>query len=106
MTKPSRSDLRLYARAVRQGWQVPARVRSEIVEMLRTIATDREASRRERTSAARALMQATRVELDAIRVAHGAQYEDLIRRLSELEEKSDGELAGNAGEDRAAGASS
>ena len=51
-------------------------------------------------------MQATRVELDAIRVANGAQYEDLIHRLSALEEKSDGELARTAGEDRAAGASS
>ena len=89
-----------------QGWVVPERVRTEIVEMLRAIATDREASRRKRTAAGRALMQATRVELDAIRVANRVQYEDLIHRLSALEEKSDGELARTAGEDRAAGASS
>lgn len=41
------------------------------------------------------LLQASRVELDAIRVAQGAQYEDLVRRLRAMEgeEQGDGGLA-------------
>ena len=95
MSKPSRSDLRLYARALRQGWNISADVRAETINMLREIMTDKESTRRERTSAARAVMQASRVELDAIRIAYGAQFENLSHRLKALEggEASDGRLA-------------
>lgn len=99
MSKPSRSDIRLYVRALRQGWNIPAETRTQIVNMLVEIVTGEGATRRERTSAARALMQASRVELDAIRVAQGAQYEDLARRLEALEGTTDGGLAEAAGRD-------
>jgi putative ubiquitin-RnfH superfamily antitoxin RatB of RatAB toxin-antitoxin module len=95
MPKPSRADLRLYLRALRQGWTIPADVRTEVIKMLREIVTDEKATRREKTSAARAVMQASRVELDAIRVAHGARFEEMVRRVEVLEgkEQVDGGLA-------------
>ena len=46
--------------------------------MLGEIATDKGSTRRERTSAARALMQASRVELDAIRVARGGAIREYV----------------------------
>jgi hypothetical protein len=98
MSKPSRSDLRLYVRALQQGWNIPRGVRSEIVETLHGIVTGNGVTTRERTSAARAIMQASRVELDAIRLAHGAQYENLIKRMDAMEGKNDGGLATATGE--------
>jgi hypothetical protein len=97
MSKSSRSDLRLYVRALQQGWNIPQGVRTEIVQKLHGIVTAEKSTARERTSAARAIMQASRVELDAIRLAYGAQYENLIKRMETLEEKTDGGLAEAAG---------
>ena len=100
MSDPTRTELRLYERAIRQGWDVPAAVRAEVIGMLAAIVRDPRARRRDRTAAARALLQATRVDLDAIRVAQGAQYEELARRLEALEGGGGGgELAGAEGGD-------
>jgi hypothetical protein len=99
MFKPSPADSPLLIRALRQGWDIPAEMREKIVAVLCEITSDPKAKPRERTSAARALVQASRVELDAIRVAQEAQYEDLIRRLRALEEQGDGGLAEAAGGD-------
>lgn len=98
MSEPSRSDARLYIRALRQGWNIPTKKRTGIIKILFEIVQDTSATRRERTSAARALMQASRVELDAIRVAQGAQYENLVRRMEALEGEGrhHGELARSA----------
>ena len=86
MSQPSHSDVRLSIRALRQGWDVPAELRSQIVEMLAGIVADGKATPRERTSAARAPMQASRVTLDAIQVANEAECDCLTRRLNALEE--------------------
>jgi hypothetical protein len=99
MSEPSRTDKRLYIRALSQGWNIPRKLRKEIVETLHKIITAEGNTSRERTSAARAIMQASRVELDAIRLAHGAQYENLVKRMENLEEKTDGGLAEAAGAD-------
>jgi hypothetical protein len=99
MFEPSRSDSPLLIRALRQGWDIPAEMRETVVAVLCQITGDAKAKPRERTSAARALVQASRVELDAIRVAQEAQYEDLIRRLRTLEEQDDAGLAQAAGGD-------
>ena len=53
MSDPSRSDLRLYERAMRNGWDVPAATRVEVVRMLGEIVGDPKARRRDRTAAAR-----------------------------------------------------
>ena len=106
MFEPSRCDARLLERALNHGWDVPQELRATIITVLGEIVNDGKATKRERTSAARAVMQASRVELDAIRVAQGAQYEDLIRRMQALEGegRGDGQLVETAGGDRAAGA--
>jgi len=93
MAKPSRADTRLYVRALKQGWNIPRGMRSEIVKQLHGIITAEKSKSRERTSAARALLQASRVELDAIRLAYGADHENLNKRIEALEEKDDGGLA-------------
>ncbi len=49
-------------------------MREKVVVVLYQITSDAKARPRERTAAARALLQASRVELDAIRAARGAQY--------------------------------
>jgi ribosome maturation protein Sdo1 len=99
MSKPSRSDARLLIRALRQGWNIPVKKRSQVVKVLTDILSNKEATVREKTSAARALMQASRVELDAIRIAQGAQYDNLTQRVEALETGgvSVGQLAPTAG---------
>ena len=74
--------------ALRNGWDVSAETRAEVVRVLAEIVRDGTAKRRERTAAARALLQATRVELEAIRVAQGVLYEDLAGRLEAMEQSS------------------
>jgi hypothetical protein len=106
MFEPSRSDARLLKRALRQGWNVPKGMRSAIIKVLGEIVADGGATKRERTSAARAVMQASRVELDAIRLVQVAQVEELIRRMQALEGEGDidGGLAEAEGGAWAAGA--
>jgi hypothetical protein len=105
MFEPSREDARLLQRALKQGWDVPVALRSKIIEVLGGIVGDEVAKARERTAAARAVMSAARLELDAIRVAQGAQYEDLVARMGALEGKTDAGLARTQNGDGSAGAS-
>ena len=68
--------------------------------MLGEIVGDAKARRRDRTAAARALLQASRVELDAIRLAEALRYGDLERRLDALEgDGGDAGLEGVGGTD-------
>jgi hypothetical protein len=101
MPKPSRSDSdeRLLTRALREGWHVPEEKKTKVIEMLCAIVAAPDAKKRERTSAARALLQASRVELDAIRLAQGIVGDDLTRRVEDLEGGAGGELATAAGAD-------
>ena len=99
MSHPSRSDLRLYERALRNGWDVPSETRAEVVRVLGEIVRDGTAKRRDRTAAARALLQASRVDLEAIRVAQGVLYEDLAQRLEAIEGGRGAELAEAEGGD-------
>ena len=100
MFEPSRCDARLLEHALNYGWDVPQELRTTIIAVLGEIVNDGKATKRERTSAARAVMQASRVELDAIRVAQWAQFEDVIRQLQALEGEGqgDGKLADAPGE--------
>jgi hypothetical protein len=104
MFEPSREDARLLRRALKQGWDVPVPLRSKIIEVLGGIVGDENAKARERTAAARAVMSAARLELDAIRVAQGTQYEDLVARMDAMEGKTDAGLAKAEGGDGPAGA--
>ncbi len=97
MYEPSRSDSPLLIRALQHGWKIPAEMREKVVAVLCEITSDTKARPRERTAAARALLQASRVELDAIRAAQESQYGDLTQRLRALEERADVGLAEAAG---------
>jgi hypothetical protein len=101
MPKPSRSDsdARLYGRALREGWNVPKGKKKEVVATLCAIVAEEKATKREKTAAARALLQASRMELEAIRVAQGALFVSLSGRMEELERGAHGELAKAAGGD-------
>jgi hypothetical protein len=99
MFEPSRCGSPLLVRALQHGWKIPTEMREKVVAVLCEITSDPKARPRERTAAARALLQASRVELDAIRVAQEAHYGDLAQRLRALEERADGGLAEAAGGD-------
>jgi hypothetical protein len=92
-------DARLAERALREGWDVPAELRPELVQILAKVARSDEASPRERTSAIKALLQCSRINLEAIKTAMAADYQDV---LEELEELRDAELAPGAEEAQAA----
>jgi hypothetical protein len=72
---------------------VPAELRPELVRILAELARSPAASPRERTSAIKALLQASRLNLEALKVAMAADYQDV---LAELEELGRGELEGGA----------
>jgi hypothetical protein len=86
-------DARLAERALRESWPVPAELRPELVRILAELARSPSASPRERTSAVKALLQASRLNLEALKVAMAADYQDV---LEELEALRDGELARGA----------
>jgi hypothetical protein len=88
MFEPSRSDSPLLIRALQHGWQIPSEMRAKVVAVLCEITTDAKARPRERTAAARALLQASRVELEAIRAAEAARCEELLERLEALEQQA------------------
>jgi hypothetical protein len=88
MFEPSRSDSSLLIRALQHGWKIPAEMREKVVAVLCEITSDPKARPRERTAAARALLQASRVELEAIRAAEAARYGELLGRLEALEERA------------------
>jgi hypothetical protein len=86
-------DARLAERALRESWPVPAELRPELVRILAELARSPTAAPRERTAAIKALLQASRLNLEAMRVAMAADYQDV---LAELEELRGAELAGGA----------
>jgi hypothetical protein len=88
MFEPSRSDSPLLIRALQHGGTIPAEIREEVVAVLGAITADPEARPRERTAAARALLQASRVELEAIGAAEAAPYGDRLERLAAPEERA------------------
>jgi hypothetical protein len=80
----SDDDARLFCRALRQGWDVPAARRPEVIARLCAIATGTESAPREATAAARALLQAARLQLEAVKVAEACGYAEALALLEEL----------------------
>jgi hypothetical protein len=77
-------DARLAERALRESWPVPAELRPELVRILAELARSAAASPRERTSAIKALLQASRLNLEAVKVAMAADYQDVLEELESL----------------------
>ena len=88
-------EARLAERALRKSWPVPAELRPELVRILAERAHSPAASPRERTSAIKALLSASRLNLEAVKVAMAADYQDVLDELEVL--RGDGELGGGAG---------
>ena len=72
-------NTRLIERALRERWPIPKRLRGAVVATLRDVPGYSDASRRERVAACRALIGASKVNLDAIRTA------TLVRRLGKYD---------------------
>lgn len=62
--KATTTDTRLAARALRQRWPITPELRAKLIEGLAEMATDPNASRRQRIAAIRELMRADKLNLD------------------------------------------
>jgi hypothetical protein len=83
-------DARLVERALRESWPVPQALRRPVIERLGKIAQDPGASPREAVAAARALLAASRINLESTAVAAKLrETEKIDARLDELEAKLD-----------------
>src|SRR4051812_46941851 len=67
--QPTTRDVRLLERAIAEGWHVPDALRGPLIERLGRIALDPSSRPREAISAGKALMLASRINLDSISVA-------------------------------------
>jgi hypothetical protein len=81
-------DTRLVERAIAESWPIPNDLRPRLIKRLSRIMGDKNNSPRERVSAAKALLSASKVNLDAITVAMQADtHENITERLKELEKR-------------------
>jgi hypothetical protein len=80
----SDDDARLFCRALREGWDVPAERRPEVIARLVELAISKESSPREATAAARALLQAMRLQLETVKVAEACGFAEALALLEEL----------------------
>src|SRR5262245_46998056 len=79
-------DTRLVARAVAERWPIPRALRGPLIERLATIAMDPEASPREVAAAARAILGASKINLEAVAATIKAhEHAELSARVAELE---------------------
>ncbi len=81
-------DVRLVERALKERWPIPKALRGPLIERLARIVRDSEASPREAISAARAILQASKINLELIGATIRAdEHENLTARVAELEER-------------------
>jgi hypothetical protein len=85
-------DTRLVAKALAESWPIPRNLRRPLVARLAGIVQDPDASPREATAAARAILLASRINLDAVAATIRArEHEELAERIVALEERIDGQ---------------
>jgi hypothetical protein len=90
-TAPGIRTTRLIERALRERWPIPKSIRKPLIERLNEIVQDTESSPREVTSAAKAILSASKLNLETITATIKAQeHEELVARLSELEQRVGG----------------
>jgi len=83
-------DTRLVERALRERWPIPKALRGPLIDRLAGIVQDPDTSPREATSAAKAILTASRLNLEVITKAIDAdKHEDVLRRLKTLEERDE-----------------
>jgi hypothetical protein len=83
-------DVRLVERALREYWPIPKALRGPLIKRLAGIVQDTNASPREVTSAAKAILTASRLNLEVVAKAIEAdKHEDVLVRLKALEERDE-----------------
>jgi hypothetical protein len=83
-------DTRLMERALRERWPIPKAIRKPLIDRLYEIVEDTGSSPREVTSAAKAILAASKLNLESITATMKAQErEELIERLAELERRAE-----------------
>jgi hypothetical protein len=83
-------DTRLTERAMRERWPIPKAIRKPLIDRLYEIVEDTGSSPREVTSAAKAILTASKLNLESITATMKAQErEELIERLAELERRAE-----------------
>jgi hypothetical protein len=91
-TAPGIRTTRLVERALRESWPIPEDLRPLLVRRLAHIVESDNSSPREVTSAAKAILSASKINLDAVGVAISAeQHEELTERLEKLEQQINSE---------------
>jgi hypothetical protein len=81
-----RRENRLTERALRERWVIPASLRVSLIRRLSNIVDDLKSGPRETISAAKAILSASKINLDDIAMTIKArEHEDLDRRMTELE---------------------
>lgn len=82
-----RTNLRLVARALKEEWPIPAKLRGKVVATLESVLDDSESSPRDKATASRALISASKVNLASISIAIAADdHENVKARLDEIED--------------------
>lgn len=83
-------ETRLVERAIRERWPIPTKIRRPLIERLFEIIEDTESSPREVTSAAKAILSASKLNLESIAATMKAQnHEEFEDRLTALEEQTE-----------------
>jgi hypothetical protein len=79
-------------RALRERWPIPKALRGPLIDRLAGIVQDPEASPREATAAARAILSASKINVDLIGATiKASEHEELAARIEALEERVDGQ---------------
>ena len=82
----TRRGNRLTNRAIRERWLIPPALRTSLVDQLGQIVQDSNAGPRDVISAAKALLSASKVNLQSVSVTIKAQlHEELEDRMTEIE---------------------
>ena len=83
-------DTRLVGRGLRERRPIPKAIRKPLIERLAEIVHDTDSSPREVTSAAKAILSASKINLETIAATIKAQeHEEVIGRIEELEKQTE-----------------
>jgi hypothetical protein len=79
----------LVERALRENWPIPDELRPALISRMSRILRSKKSGAREATSAAKAILSASKLNLESITAAIKAEeHEQLVGRVERLEKKS------------------
>jgi hypothetical protein len=83
-------ETRLVERALRERWPIPKAIRKPLIERLNEVVQDTCSTPREVVSAAKAILYASKLNLETLTATMKAQeHEELLDRVAELERRSE-----------------